>query len=143
MLGDWIQIAACISVVPLIALLVIEIANTPKLTGSKQKNPFNEEARQAHLGRIPAEVTSEVTKQRQSELQNFVAQNCSACHGVTGGIGPALSKANLEHLSVNAVTFTILYGRPAKGMPPWEAQLSETDAYWIAEFLIRRPAATL
>ena len=56
---------------------------------------------------------------------------------MTGSIGPALSSANLQHLSVNAVTLTILYGLPAKGMPPWEAQLSEKDAYWIAELLKR------
>ena len=134
--GDWIQIAASVGVIVGIALLILDLAQTPQLRESEQTNPaFNatSETRRVHSGENPVEVT----KERQSELRDFVEKNCPACHGMwmTGSLGPELSKANLQHLSVNAVTFTILYGRPAKGMPPWEAQLSEQDAYWIAEFL--------
>ena len=136
--GDWIQIAASVGVIVGIALLILYVAYTPQLSESERTNQAFKAALEpprVHLG----ENSVEVTKERQSELRYFVEKNCPACHGmqVAGSLGPALSKANLQHLSVNAVTFTILYGRPAKGMPPWEAELSEKEAYWIAEFLKR------
>jgi len=137
-LGDWILIATSVGVIAGIALLIVDIAFSRQLIESEPTNQaFNTafETRRVYLRENSAEVTTE----RQSELRDFVEQNCPACHGIrmTGSIGPALSKAHLQHLSVNAVTLTILHGLPAKGMPPWEAQLSEKDAYWIAELLKR------
>ena len=137
-LGDWIQIAASVGVIAGFAVLIVYIAFTRQSIEPEQTNQaFNAalETRRVYLGKNPAEVTEE----RQSELLDFVEQNCPACHGIRmrGSIGPALSKANLQYLSVNAVTLTILYGLTDKGMPAWEAQLSERDAYWIAEFLKR------
>ena len=136
-LGDWIQIAASLGGLAGFALVIAYIAYT-RLEPEQTNQAFNAalETRPVYLGKNPAEVTDE----RQSELLDFVEQNCPACHGIRmrGSIGPALSKANLQYLSVNAVTLTILYGLTDKGMPAWEAQLSERDAYWIAEFLKRR-----
>ena len=137
-LGDWIQIAASIGGLAGFALVIAYIAYTRQSIEPEQTNQaFNAalETRRVYLGENPTEVTNE----RQSELLDFVEQNCPACHGIRmrGSIGPALSKANLQHLSVNAVTLTILYGLTDKGMPAWEAQLTEGDAYWIAEFLKR------
>ena len=135
-LGDWIQIAASLGGLAGFALVIAYIAYT-RLEPEQTNQAFNAalETRRVYLGKNPAEVTDE----RQSELLDFVEQNCPACHGIRmrGSIGPALSKANLQYLSVNAVTLTILYGLTDKGMPAWEAQLSERDAYWIAEFLKR------
>ena len=135
-LGDWILIAASVGVVAGIALLIVDLVYTQQ--GTEQDQPdhvINSAVVSWRVNR--GENAADVTKQRQSELRSFVEQNCPTCHGMstTGSIGPALSKANLRHLSVGAVTFTILYGRPAKGMPPWEAQLSQKDAYWIAALL--------
>ena len=133
-LGDWILIAASVGVVGGIALLIIDLVYTQQRT--EQDYP-DHVINAAEGSRQRTENAAEVTKQRQSELRYFVEQNCPACHGMraTGSIGPALSTANLQHLSVSAVTFTILYGRPAKGMPPWETQLSEKEAEWIAAHL--------
>jgi len=138
-LGDWIQIAASVGVIAGFAILIVYIAYTELLIEPEQTNQAFDaaiETRRVYLGENPAEVTNE----RQSELLNFVEQNCPACHGIRmrGSIGPPLSEASLQHLSVNEVTLTILYGFPEKGMPAWETQLSEKDAYWIAEFLKRR-----
>lgn len=137
-LGEWIQIAASLGGLAGFALVIAYIAYTRQSIEPEQTNQAINaavETRRVYLGENPAEVTNE----RRSELLYFVEQNCPACHGIRmrGSIGPALSKANLQHLSVNAVTLTILYGLPAKGMPAWEAQLSERDAYWIAELLKR------
>ncbi len=133
-LADWIQIAASGGVVVGFALLIVYIAYTSLFIEPEQTNEvYNPalETRRVYLG--------EITNERQSELLYFVEQKCPACHGIgmRGSIGPALSKANLQHLSVNAVTLTILYGLPEKGMPAWEAQLSEREASWIAELLKR------
>ncbi len=139
LLGDWIQIAASVGVILGIAILVIVgLAHTPQLIESDQTNQaFNEalKTQGVYLG----EKSAKITKERQLQLRSFVEQNCTACHGtrMSGGLVPALSKANLRHLSVNAVTVTILNGRPENVMPPWETQLSGKDAYWIAELLKR------
>lgn len=137
-LGEWIQIAASLGGLAGFALVIAYIAYTRQSIEPEQTNQAINaavETRRVYLGENPAEVTNE----RRSELLYFVEQNCPACHGIRmrGSIGPALSKANLQHLSVNAVTLTILYGLTDKGMPAWEAQLSERDAYWIAELLKR------
>jgi len=137
-LADWIQIAASVSVIAAIVFLVVDLAYTRQPIGSEQTNQvFNaaSETGGASFGEKPGEVT----KERQAELRYFVEKNCPACHGLQfrSSIGPELSKAGLQHLSVNAVTFTILYGYQVKGMPAWGTQLSKNDAYWIAEFLKR------
>jgi cytochrome c55X len=137
-LADCTLIAAGVVVITGIAILIVYSAHTRQLIPSERTDrAYNAaiETRPVYIEENPAEVTNK----RQSELRYFVEQNCPACHGIrlTGSIGPALSKANLQYLSVNAVTLTILYGLPEKGMPPWEAQLSEKDAHWIAKFLKR------
>jgi len=137
-LGDWIQIAASLGGLAGFALVIAYVVYTRQPIEPEQSDQaFNAalETRRVDFGENHAEVANE----RQSELLYFVEQNCPACHGIRmkGSIGPALSKADLQHLSVNAVTLTILYGLPDKGMPAWEAQLSETDAFWIAKLLKR------
>lgn len=132
-LGDWIQIAASACVIGGIAFLVVEVARTQSVFEVREtEQPLTDIEVQVVLS---SDHPAETTEERQSELRDFLEQNCPACHGPTGGIGPPLSDAHLQHLSVDALTSTILHGRPAKGMPPWEAQLSVSDAHWIAEFL--------
>ena len=72
-------------------------------------------------------------------MREFVQKNCPACHGaqMVGSIGPPLSRVELERLSISAVASTIRFGRTDKGMPAWEEQLSEKDAYWMAGLLKR------
>jgi cytochrome c55X len=76
---------------------------------------------------------------RQNELVRMVRQDCGACHGMrlTGGLGPALTRAALADKPVQAMAATIYHGRPGTPMPSWRGLLSETDAQWIAEQLLR------
>lgn len=136
-LGDLIQIAASVGVVVGIIFMILELTQSPRLTQTAQPDHGLETAPKTTGLGFFGESAPEITNERQSELLHFVDQNCPACHGITGGIGPALSKVNLEHLSLNAIAFTILYGRPEKGMPAWETQLSEKDSYWIAGLMKR------
>jgi mono/diheme cytochrome c family protein len=136
-LGDLIQIVASVGVVAGIAFMIIELAQSTQLTETAQPDLAFETALKKPRRDFLGESTAVITPDRRTELLHFVRENCPACHGMTGGIGPALSKVNLEHLSLNAITFTILYGRPEKGMPAWETQLSEEDTYWIAGLMKR------
>lgn len=133
--GEWIEIAASVGVIAGIALAIIGLAFTRQWSDSEQADRAPDAG--STIGRVDHHDAPEVSVERQVELRHFVDQNCPACHAMTAGLGPALSTTHLEQLSVNAIAFTILYGRPAKGMPPWHAQLSQHDAYWVAEYLKR------
>ena len=76
---------------------------------------------------------------RQQWLIRMVRNDCGACHGMrlTGGLGPALTRAALADKPLDALAATIVHGRPGTPMPPWRAMLSEGDARWIAEQLAR------
>ena len=78
-LGDWIQIAASLGGLAGFALVIAYIAYT-RLEPEQTNQAFNAalETRRVYLGKNPAEVTDE----RQSELLDFVEQNCPACHGI-------------------------------------------------------------
>jgi hypothetical protein len=139
-LGDWIQIAASACVIGGFAFLIVEVARTQwvidvgeteQSSGSPMETTLDTGVEQV----LSSEHLAKISAARQSELRNFLKQNCPACHGPTGGIGPPLSDAHLQHLSVDALASTILHGRPAKGMPPWDSRLSPVEAQWIAAFL--------
>ena len=76
---------------------------------------------------------------RQRELVRMVRQDCGSCHGMrlTGGLGPALTPGQLADKPLPALVATIYHGRPGTPMPPWRTLLSEDDARWIAERLLR------
>lgn len=140
-LGDWIQIAASVGVVLGIVLLIVAIADsTPAPIPAGGGRPPLPPAEHYRPAPPPVTAPGPISTERRAELTGFIDQHCPVCHGsaLAGGIGPALSGDTLEHLSANAVAFTILHGRPAKGMPPWEIQLTEQDALWMAGFLKRR-----
>jgi len=80
-----------------------------------------------------------VDEARQQQLIRMVRQDCGACHGMrlTGGLGPALTRDALADKPLDAMTATVVHGRPGTPMPPWRAMLSDADARWIVEQLAR------
>lgn len=74
---------------------------------------------------------------RERVLTHLVRQDCGACHGMTlkGGLGGPLLPENLAGLSSEGIASIILGGVPGKPMPPWQGELSEEAALWIAEKL--------
>jgi cytochrome c55X len=77
--------------------------------------------------------------QRQMELVRLVRNDCGSCHGLTlkGGLGPALLQENLKGKAPEALTDIILYGRTGTAMPPWSAFVSEAEASWMVEQLMK------
>ena len=74
---------------------------------------------------------------RASVLDNLVRQDCGSCHGMTfkGGLGPALLPERLADRTVDELAAVILYGRPGTPMPPWDFEITEDEAAWIARRL--------
>jgi cytochrome c55X len=83
-------------------------------------------------------VTAAPDSERQQQLVRIVRQDCGSCHGMrlTGGLGPALTRAALADKPVDSLAATIVHGRPGTPMPPWRTLLSADDARWIAERLL-------
>jgi cytochrome c55X len=80
-----------------------------------------------------------VTAERQQELRNLMIQDCGSCHGLTlkGGLGPSLLPSMLHGKSAAYLSTVILEGRPGSAMPGWRPLLSEAEARWMAELLLR------
>ena len=76
---------------------------------------------------------------RQAELINLVRQDCGSCHGLRleGGLGLPLTPQALKGKSPEALTQTILHGRGGTPMPPWSPFLTEDEAGWIVETLLK------
>ena len=76
---------------------------------------------------------------RHKELVQMVRHDCGSCHGLTlaGGLGPALLPEALAAKPVEYVERVILYGRPGTAMPPWQGMVSEEEARWIAQQLLK------
>jgi len=129
LVGDAIQILASVGMLAGLVILIIEVIGMrePSTGAGSAVSP---------AGHPSASVLPAVTAERQRALEAFVHQNCTLCHGSEGSLAPFLSPANLQHLSENAISLTILHGRQ-KGMPAWESQLSAADAHWIAGYLKR------
>lgn len=91
---------------------------------------------------LPSEAVEQITplnKQQKAKLIHLVKQDCGSCHGLTlkGGLGPSLLPADLINKPEYFLTLTILNGRPGTAMPPWKDILSEQEAKWIAQQLIK------
>ncbi|WP_282610938.1 cytochrome c [Pelagibius sp. Alg239-R121] len=84
-------------------------------------------------------VAGDLTPERASELERLVLQDCGSCHGLTlkGGLGPDLRAETLAGRSAEVLTDIVLDGVPGTAMPPWRPLLSEPEARWIAEFLLK------
>lgn len=76
---------------------------------------------------------------RVRELVHMVRQDCGSCHGLTlqGGLGPALTPEALRDKPVDGLVITVLSGRPGTPMPPFRGILSESEAAWVVEQLMR------
>lgn len=86
-----------------------------------------------------AHATEPIATHRQQELVRLVRDDCGSCHGLTlqGGLGPALIPATLAGKPPEALRQTILRGRTGTAMPPWSEFVSEAEANWIVEQLMK------
>jgi cytochrome c55X len=76
---------------------------------------------------------------RQRELVRLVRQDCGSCHGMTlkGGLGPPLTPGALDGKPLDSMVATVMNGRPGTPMPPWSRFVTEGEAQWIVEQLMR------
>lgn len=81
----------------------------------------------------------EISGTRQAALLNLLKQDCGSCHGLTmkGGLGPALTPEALRGKPASMLREVVLRGRPGTPMPPWAPFLSETEADWLIEVLLK------
>lgn len=77
--------------------------------------------------------------QRQEELVHLLRNDCGACHGLllTGGLGPALRPETLQKKTADSLKQVILQGRPGTAMPGWAPFMTESEAQWLVELLVR------
>lgn len=84
-------------------------------------------------------VTLVADDSRLASGQELYVQKCSPCHGQEGGggVGPNLTDQYWIHGGdIKDIYRTIKYGVPAKGMIPWESQLTPTQMQDISSFII-------
>lgn len=76
---------------------------------------------------------------RQQALVQLVRQDCGSCHGMTlaGGLGLPLRPEALRDKPKESLVATILFGRPGTAMPPWAPFLSEAEAEWVVDMLLK------
>lgn len=76
---------------------------------------------------------------RQNEIRHLVLQDCGSCHGMSmaGGLGSPLLPEALRDKPKDSLVATILHGRPGTAMPPWKPFLTEAEAEWIVELLLK------
>lgn len=89
---------------------------------------------------IPCPVWADTpSPARQAELLNLVRQDCGSCHGLRleGGLGLPLTPQTLGDKSPEALKQTILHGRGGTPMPPWNPFLTEAEAGWIVDTLLK------
>ena len=88
----------------------------------------------------PADVlAADLPAARVAELERLVLQDCGSCHGLTlkGGLGPDLRAETLAGTAPESLAAIVLGGVPGTAMPPWHPLLTETEALWIAEYLLK------
>ncbi|WP_338469219.1 cytochrome c [Roseobacter fucihabitans] len=75
---------------------------------------------------------------RQEQLAHLITQDCGSCHGLnlTGGLGRAITPEALKGRTVEGLQTIVLDGIPGTAMPSWRPLLSETEAKWIAAYLL-------
>lgn len=92
----------------------------------------------AALTALPA-AAADLPPGRAAELERLVLQDCGSCHGLTlnGGLGPDIRAATLAGTAPEGLAAIVLHGVPGTAMPPWHPLLTEAEARWIAEYLLR------
>ncbi|ADZ69007.1 c-type cytochrome [Polymorphum gilvum] len=80
-----------------------------------------------------------LTADHARRLEHLVVQDCGSCHGLTrkGGLGSPLTAEALAHFEPEGIAMVILDGVPGTAMPPWRPLLSDEEALWIAEYLLK------
>ena len=80
-----------------------------------------------------------ITPQRAAELEHMVVQDCGSCHGLTmkGGLGRPITPADLRGRDPEGLAAIILDGVPGTAMPPWRPLITEREALWIADYLLK------
>jgi len=80
-----------------------------------------------------------ISRQRVTELNNLLIQDCGSCHGMTmkGGLGPALTPEVLKSKPRELIETTIAYGRPGTPMPPWNKILTKQEINWMVNTLYK------
>ncbi|WPP52088.1 cbb3-type cytochrome c oxidase N-terminal domain-containing protein [Catalinimonas niigatensis] len=84
-------------------------------------------------------VTFVDAEDRLTNGQTLYVQKCSPCHGQAGegGVGPNLTDQHWIHGgSIEDIFRTIKNGVPAKGMIPWNGQLTPVEMQDISSFII-------
>ncbi len=91
----------------------------------------------------PLAVVAEIAPERQYALRHLLVQDCGSCHGLTlnGGLGPALTPAALAGKPAIMLREVILHGRPGTPMPPWKDFMSEAEADWLVQQMLRGVSA--
>ena len=82
----------------------------------------------------------EVAPARAEELRHMVRQDCGSCHGLrlTGGLGSPITAQALAGRDPDELAMLILDGLPGSAMPGWRPLLTETEARWIADYLLQK-----
>jgi cytochrome c55X len=85
-------------------------------------------------------IANEPNVERQKELRNMLAHDCGSCHGLTlkGGLGPSLLAKDLANKNSAFLVQAILEGRKGTAMPPWKPFLSEQEAMWLVQKLLKQ-----
>ena len=80
-----------------------------------------------------------IPPERQTALLHMLLQDCGACHGMTlkGGLGPSLLPETLRDKPKTFLVNTILAGRAQTAMPPWRDFLTQAEAEWLLEQLLK------
>jgi cytochrome c55X len=88
---------------------------------------------------VATPALAEITPDRADRLEHMVLQDCGSCHGLTmkGGLGRPLTAQALEHADAEGLASIILDGIPGSAMPPWRPLLTEEEALWIADYLLK------
>lgn len=89
---------------------------------------------------LPA-AAEEISLARAAELEHMVRQDCGSCHGLrlTGGLGRPITAQALAGYDPDGLAAIILNGVPDTAMPPWRPLISESEARWIADYLLKEP----
>jgi len=80
-----------------------------------------------------------IPEARTAELEHMLIQDCGSCHGLTmkGGLGSPLTPDALDGADADTLAYIILEGVPGTAMPSWRPLLSENEALWIAQYLLK------
>lgn len=91
------------------------------------------------LASLPLSAQADPVPARRAELLHLVVQDCGSCHGLRmeGGLGVPLTPQALAGKDRDGLAMTILQGRYGTTMPPWSPFMSEAEAGWIVDQLMK------